>query len=321
MNLKFQKSANALLVSVILGSVLLILAVTLNQVVLRQLKSQYEIKEAIQAYYSAKAGIEKAFLNTKNSLPGYEALESIDLNSDLNIDYAFNISAKSSVLPCEQDSKDGWYALSVQESFRTPLFVGNEKNEQIDVTDFVVEFYVDRKVDEEQFMPTSGDVIKWSVIGMKNTAAGNISESIQDYVPMQTGKISAETPSSFGTFGDAYTTAKYYQPKSYPINESTQYVFHNNYSIKTFLIEHESNYLVLENIIDLGLQSGFCDDPECNKIKFRVKGLEQEFACSTVLVQADGFGDKVKQSLDAKYKPGDFLPVFDFALFQYNEDQ
>ena len=320
-----QKPASALLVSIILGTVLLTLGLGANQIIIRQVRSQYESSQALQAYYSAQAAIEEGIYLTKKKLPGYEVKEETDLNADSKTDYTLNISAKANNLPCLQDSVDGWYKVPVQKSIKIPLFIANEQGKQKDITDFIVDYYVDRPEQSATFLPANDDVLKWSVIGLNPsslTANGYLTESINDYLPLQSGNISADKPSYFGTAGEqAYTMAKFYQPESYDnISETTKYIFYDNYSIKTFLENHVSNYLIIENVVDLNKQQAFCNTAECNKIKFRVRSLDAatKFACQTVLISADGFGNQVKQSLDVKYQFSSFLPVFDFALFQYD---
>lgn len=324
MNKSFQKSANAMLVSIILSSVLMLVALTANSVIMRQVRAQYNAVQATQSYYSAQGGIEEAFLNVNQGLPGFEFSLSSDADQDSNQDYAVEIDAKNQALPCDQDSASGWYSIKLGESFRLPLFVGDGEDEQVDVEDFVVEYYVYKNIEGAEFVKTEGDILKWSVMGMKKSATdGYISESIQDYLPLQDSKVDAEDPSSFGTFGESFETANYYTEDFENTDGTSNYIFYENYPIDTFLTEHESNYLVLQNIIELSKQNSICDDSECNQIRFRIKtkSEDQQLACSVILVKADGFSANTKQSIDVRYTTSSFLPVFDFALFNYSKEE
>ncbi len=312
-----------MLVSVILSSVLLILGLSASQTIFRQIRVQYDYGQAQQAYYSAQAAIENDLYNIKTNLPGYEKSESIDLNSDSVKDYLTVIKGQSSTLPCIQDEQDnGWYELQVQESFKLPLFLASENDGQIDLQDFVVEFFVDRPEDEAVYLPSSGDVIKWSILGIQKNSS-KISESMQSYIPLSEGKVTESSPTVFGTSQENYSSAQFYEPESYlDIDQDTKYIFYPSYPIETFLEDHVSNYLIIQNVIDLAKQSSTCSSPECNVVKFRIKSNDAsvKFACEDTLISVDGYADNVKQSLDVEYSRADFLPVFDFALFQYDGD-
>lgn len=323
----YKNQANAMLASIVLSSVLLVIGLGVSQAILRQIRVQYDYASAQQAYYSAQAAVEDGLLALNNNLPGYELLSQADLNGDEQNDYNLNIRGQEADLPCEQDQQDdGWYELGVQESFKVPLFVAGEDGKQIEINDFVVEFFVDRPEAEAKFIATSGDVLKWSVMGIHKEAldkSGYVSESMQAYIPMAEGKVSESSPTAFGTSADLpvdnYSTAQYYQPDSYGgSSESTKYIFYDRYPIATFLEEHVSSYLIIQNIIDLDKQVSSCDDANCNTVKFRIVSVDESvnYACQTALIEVDGFADNLKQSLDVSYSRADFLPVFDFALFQ-----
>lgn len=99
------------------------------------------------------------------------------------------------------------------------------------------------------------------------------------------------------------------------------------YPISQFMEEHDNVYLTITNIINTKVIKSVIDSESARKeianIKYRLlvfpeegdkddKNTVREFAT----VKAEGFYNGVKQSIDAKVRMDQFLPVFTFSLYR-----
>lgn len=307
--LVLKKEGSALLISFLLMMVLLIFGMGISQLLLREIRVERNVIQAGQAYFGAEGGIEEALLKIKENLPGYQ--NPGEGSFENGVAYAYQIKAQGSKVPCSWSGEE-WRTLEVQESASLPLFKAGEEG-SLKIENFKVEFFVDRP--ENSLQDIKGKVLRWKILGLD---ADNKTEAISDYLAAGSDE---NNPASFGAAEDSaadvdYTTASYYQ------RSGSTYAFFEEYSIDTFLDNHEANYLVLTNVIDLDSQKSRileAADPSENQLKFRIVSPDDEersYVCEDVLIESDGTAGQLQQSMDVALKLGSPLPVFDFALYR-----
>ena len=303
--MNFQsRPASALLISVFLTGILLALVLSVSYTVLQDLKVMRTVRAGIKAEYAAEGANELSLMSITENLPGYEP-EWSDLSFQSLAAASSSVTARGADLPCSSESSTGWRALSLNESLQIPLFaqIDSEGNTE-KLIPFEVEFYVG-STDGLPSDTRDDLVLRWKILGLRN----NETEAISEVVSLQ-DTTSEEKPSVFGTaldgaYGTEYTSAKYYE------NMGGHYVYSPNYSIQTFLENHELSYLVLTNIIAGGSTANTLF------VKFHSKDPEVAAVCEVSKISSTGqvsFGQAMKR-LERSIKEGENLPVFDFVLY------
>lgn len=210
-NLKKNKGS-ALIIALLIMGILMTLALGLSNLVIREVGITRDIVNSGKAYFAAEAGIESAFLELHQNLPGYEQDSRFD-EDDLKFDY--EIKNRTNTIPyidteiinpaiVNADTEMTFNVLGRQESISIPLFVASDKGDPIDVTNFRVEYYIAQDAISPQFLQIKQeylDMLRWKITGLKETEETRIlTESIGDYLPTISGS-SENAPTCFGTKG------------------------------------------------------------------------------------------------------------------------
>lgn len=303
--------ASALLLSFFMMSLLILVAISVSILVIRDLRTVRTVVAGLQSYYAAEGMSELALYSIKTNLPGYEPqFEDFVLSSGALA--ASSIHAREWEVPCVDQDADGWRPLSFNESVQIPLFAqidmegGHEK-----IDDFYVQFYVgDGEGDTWLPAPTT-DVLRWKILGLVDAET----EAISEYIPLDVSnlRIDKASPSTFGTVlldasvPTGYSYAKYYKG-GHPAS------FNETYPISDFLAEHSYNYLVLTNVLQEHSEA---------VIYFRFVSTVVEAVCEYNQIASEGeveFGD-TRQELLTLIKEGENLPVFDFVLYHTRQEE
>lgn len=311
--------------------------------------------------------------NKGNSYPYFDKDKPVFLNPGVGITrdalYQQNTAATYNVLPLNQ-------------TVTIPLFVDNGDGTVTDVHSFLLQYYVDFKLDPTE---ASGqfnglkledfDVLRWKIFGQPQSGSDTAkTESISDFFPAKTGDsefapvcIGSDSSlltdsnllagsncivpvisfvngkDSKATFEDLPITNVWSQARECYTNDAGFGVGAVNpdtgiakgCSIENFVNSHTKNYLTLTNVVNpdiVGISNLDLRYKKAN-IYYRIlskadaatptstavdvnseKVLPREYA----QISADGFAstDKVKQSIDVKFKLNSFLPVFNFSLYK-----
>ncbi len=160
-----------------------------------------------------------------------------------------------------------------------------------------------------------------------NRYTGDISCSPY-FVGVGNGKQVAFDPEDLGQVSKIYAgtcsqmEAREYYQYEYTGDEKKVASINGCYSIKTFLENHDLNYLTLTNLVN---PSVFKDDKNeaLTKLYFRIELFSESegvtSSAETVREYADltanGYSGKTKQSINVKLKRNSFMPVFNFSLY------
>ncbi len=302
------REASALLLSFFLMSMLILVAVSVSILVIRDMATVRTIVGGVQAYYAAEGSAELGLHSLKLSLPGYEpAFDALVLANSSTAE--LQSSARGILIPCE-DQGEEWRALAQNESIQIPLFAQVDSSGLVeDVDDFYVEFYIGDEEGKVTFPPDT-DVLRWKILGL----TGSNTEAISEYIRLYTynGAGASDTnPTFFGTdtealgnMPDGYSNGKYYQSGgNFQI-----------YPISSFLSSHETNYLVLTNIATRSNE---------NTLFFRFHATGSvEGVCEYAELASTGFSTygSAQQELTTYVKEGESLPVFDFVIYHTEEE-
>lgn len=308
-----ERKASALLLSFFLMSMLILVAISVSVIVVRDLATVRTVVSGVQSFYAAEGSAELGLHTLKVSLPGFEpSFDALVLANASQT--SLETHARESTVPCEEQG-DEWRALAQNESVQIPLFAQVDSEGTLeDIDDFYVEFYVgyeDGTVN--QLYVPSTDVLRWKILGLSDTSGSGYTEAISEYIPLHTyngARASEETPTFFGTdeealgvMPDGYTNGKFYQAGgNFDI-----------YPISSFVTSHETNYLVLTNVVT---QSSH------NTIFFRFHATGVEGVCEYAELASTGrtdFGD-TQQELTTYMREGENLPVFDFVIYHTDPD-
>lgn len=214
-NVKKNKGS-ALIIALLIMGVLMTLALGLSNLVVREVGITRDIVNSGKAYFAAEAGIETAFLELHQNLPGYEQDMRFD-EEDLKFDY--EIQNRTKTIPyidteiinpaiVEANPRMTFNVLRRQESISIPLFVTGDDGDPIDVTNFRVEYYIAQDAISPQFSEIKQehlDMLRWKITGFKQIPETMgitriLTESIGDYLPTISGS-SEGAPTCFGTQG------------------------------------------------------------------------------------------------------------------------
>lgn len=412
------RRGSALLVALLIMGVLMTLSLGMSSLVIREIRQTADLVAAGKAYYAAEAGIENALYDLATNLPGYETVDSenvapgwvvVEGNEDEgtgDFTYRYMISNKGDSMPYFSDdepiflTQDGWVSrdtlfeefpektynvLPLNGSVTIPLFVADENGGAVGVEDFLIQYYVDFKIDD-QFLSgklsewtdterkgiiSKFDVLRWKVFGNPNSGDQSKTEAISDFFPAS-GLADAGSPVCIGSDVSMAASDKYYGSCVLPVDVSklsdvtrTQLAdgsisvelteklidvpgwsyarecyltdsgtgvigtdvrdgIKKECTIKSFIDNHQRNYVTLTNLINpeiVGITNTDLRDSRAN-IYWRIiakKGeTEPKLVRQSADIKADGFagGGKVQQSIDAKVGMSSFLPVFNFSLYR-----
>ncbi len=295
-----NEEGSALLVSILLMSFVVVFGLGVSSLIVDSIRVERNVVEAGKSYFAAEAGVERALFFHENRLPGYESVETVELENGATMDYA--MTALGEQIPCAHREGE-WRGLWPQESLSIPLFLWDEDaGVRSDLSFFKVEYYVDR----ESNTWVNGYILRWKVLGLDDP--GNHTEAISGVFDFSDdGFLNADTD-----------TAAFYDLTGPP------YAYFENEPLSTFLADHFLNYLVLTNVVDPTVQPTGETAEENNVIQLKVTVQDptvpgtddQQVACEYALVAADGLSGDTKQSIDVQIRMDTFLPVFNFVLYQ-----
>ncbi len=148
------------------------------------------------------------------------------------------------------------------------------------------------------------------------------------YVNAPSGKQIAFDPEDLGQVSKIYAgtcsqmEAREYYKYDYTGDEKKVASINGCYSIKTFLQDHDFNYLTLTNLVNPSVFKEKKNEA-LTKIYFRVELFTDSggsiSSAETVREYADltanGYSGKTKQSINVKLKRNSFMPVFNFSLY------
>ncbi|MFA4815041.1 MAG: hypothetical protein WC924_00395 [Candidatus Gracilibacteria bacterium] len=340
----YSSRASALLLSFFMMTMLILVAISVSVLVIRDVSAVRTIVGGTQAFYAAEGMSELGLYAVKENLPGYEPSYS---------DYTFtnsalastDLQARGAVVPCEGQSEDGWGRLGLNESVQLALFAQtNPEGDFLKNTSFKVEFYVGDEDgnslfnDMTQFL-TQQDVLRWKILGLYYAQT----EAISEYIPLDTEntRIDRTNPSVFGPGTDGlkegYQWGKYY-------DSGTPSRFFSDYPISTFLADHDYSYLILTNIIQdydefdvtpyifyrLHWVAGSSLAATELDIFYRLHWVAGSSLATTELDSvvceyteinsvADSAQGNARQLLQTLVREGENLPVFDFVLYHTKE--
>ena len=348
MNNNQKRSGNALLITILLTSVLVLITVGLSRLISNETVQLSEQIKNGKANYLAESGSEIGLYLVHSNPSGFEPNnndEALKLfPDDENQTFSYQISAKTNYLPIlpsyisEEVSRGNlpknqlFDILSLGESVQIAL-LPNDSSGNIS---FAVEYYLGA----ESNIQNSGDwdILLWKIFG--ENSEGNI-ESMSEYFPASqataggdfvsntnVGK-SANYPARFGSINNGFNCGNFFPYSPGTETEETSISPTENGEnrcqtlIANFLNSHTNNYLILTNAINTTqLQAGDIDKELIANIPYRVctpncdtpgyKGLAPIF---TQIIAKGNFGTNSK-ALTTTVNPEGFLPVFDFSIYR-----
>lgn len=210
-----HKKGSALLVALLVMGILLTLTLGLSALVISEIRQTSDVVESGKAYFAAEAGIEQSLLEMSQGLPGYETEGWQDVKDD-EIHYRYQINNKGDSVPYfpedepifltpelgaftrnavyQQQPSQTYNVLPLNETVTIPLFTDNGDGTVTDVTDFMVQYYVDFELAEDlpSFLSLGGgggpvdlqefDILRWKLFGNPQTNDQR-TEAISDFYP------------------------------------------------------------------------------------------------------------------------------------------
>lgn len=313
------RKASALLLSFFLMSILVLVAISVSILVVKDLSTVRTIVGGTQAYYAAEGVTELGLQDLKDNLPGYEpSYSEIRFLDSVLATLVGTARSDSKVVPCENQG-DEWHALGLNESVQIPLFAqtlasGDVEPDLGSYMNFYVSFYAgqeDGEVDATSILEK--DVLRWKILGRTGTEESpGVTEAMSEYIPLYDGNgIDYNSKDSPTQFGPAAADGTFDGFKNGKFANSSSALF-PAYPISQFLESHVYNYLVLTNIIT--------ESTPNQVIFYQFTSLNMEPVCEYVNLAATGsstFGS-AQQDLDTLVKEGESLPVFDFVIYHTN---
>lgn len=319
-------SGSALLIALIIMGILLTLTLGVSQLLLGTYKENRLLLEKTKAWYAAESGVEQALFEIAENPPGYETTEA-NVNIGTGTKYGYSIEATGNAYPRQNqpgmmNTSENFANLRLNEAVVIPLFRINNENTENKAEDFRVDYFFqpDFSGNMGKFLYEDLDILRWKIFGIKQNGDVQEMEVISEYVPMKEGNRTSNNPSCVGTNNNCWNAAKYYQ--------KDQYGYYNlipQYPIETFLNEHNKNFLVLSNILNIDLIGGSLSDRDKMRIatiRYRVinNDNDENLTLPYIKIQSDGESGGAKQSIDLSVKRESFLPVFNYALYRTKED-
>lgn len=315
--------ASALLLSFFMMTLLILVAISVSVLVIRDVRSVRTIVGGMQSLYAAEGMSELGLLAVKQNLPGYEpSYSGYYFTNDALA--STSLHAREAVVPCEGQDDDGWGMLSPNESVQLALFAQTDSSGNfLKNTSFKVEFYVGDEEGNSLFTDmtsflTQQDILRWKILGLYYAQT----EAISEYIPLDTtnSRTTRDNPSAFGpgvdgTVPEGYKYAKFYD-SGYPSH------FYPDYPIGTFLANHDYNYLVLTNVIQ-----GYDDAYIFYRLHWTTGSTSVSNELDTVVCEYttisssadDAIGD-THRALTTLIREGENLPVFDFVLYHTKDE-
>ncbi len=244
------KKGSALLIAILVMGILITLTLGLSNLVIREISQTTDVVSAGKAYFAAEAGIENALLDLHENLPGYETQNPGDPNDPYvpiqdpatGLDARYRIQSKAdptynnvpsfdsdkpvfltgdvptNVSFAYSDHPEATYKdLPLSESAVIPLYSANSDGTFSNVTNFLIEYYVDFTQDEATASQINSgdfkkiDILRWKIFGKPDpNQGGDISktDSISDFFP-STFEASASFPMCIGTDQSLAPTANH----------------------------------------------------------------------------------------------------------------
>ena len=153
-----NKKASAILIAMLITALLLIAGLSLNSLIIKEMRIGRTIFNGLKSYYAAEAAVEDALYRINNHIPGYEVEDLADDDGIVQsnktgskLDYNYEIYARDIEIPCgfqeisDEIRKAGgkkWQVLNVQESFRIPLYSYDKDKGVENFNIFKVSFYM-----------------------------------------------------------------------------------------------------------------------------------------------------------------------------------
>jgi hypothetical protein len=275
---------SALLISILLMSFVIVFGLGISSLIVDSVRVERNVIEAGKAYFAAEGGVEEALYWHENALPGYSVLDDYEFENDATMEY--DLVASEEVVPCAH--RDEWRVLAPRESVSLPLFYGEDVAVRGDVTEFEVTYELDYGTD---WPNPYENALRWKILGLDTDGdmeTEAVSE-IEDYDPNN------PIPLNQADVGSHYDQ----DPVPYYTNDPS-------HPISTFLENHILNYLVLANLT--------------TKYDLKFKLTADVATCEYALIKADGLSHGAIQSIDVQVKLDSFLPVFDFVLYQTDNE-
>lgn len=315
--------ASALLLAFFMMTMLILVAISVSILVLRDTAAVRTIVGGTEALYAAEGMTELGLYSVKENLPGYEP--TYDLMTFTNDTEASAVLAsRGTVVPCEGQDEDGWGRLAPNESVQLALFAQMDaEGNTLKNTSFTVDFYVGDEDGESLYslmtdFLDSQDVLRWKILGLYYGQT----EAISEYIPVDAPNRTTRDVYSFfgpgidGTVTDeGYLWGKYYD-SGYPSH------FYANYPISTFLEGHDYNYLVLTNIIQGGEEAYIYYRLNWSLVNSEAVDRDLgEVVCEYTEINsvADSVQGDARQELQTLVREGENLPVYDFVLYHTEE--
>lgn len=295
-------SGSALLISLLLMAFLMVFGFGISKIVVDSIREERNVVDAGMAYFSAEGAVETALYYRENRLPGYQAQDDSNVNTQaVELEngalMTYHMVSAETTIPCAHEENE-WRELGIQESVSWPLYRWDSDvnmANRADLEDFELTFKVLAHDGSERMV--SGNVLRWKILGI-------------DKDDGQTKAISG----LFTYLGVPSTLNEENSASFYEGSEGGTYVYHdNNYPISDFLKNHYFNTLILTNVI--GLSAQFSQQPDDNVIQLQLS-TDEGSPCEYTLIQADGTNNGVTQNIDVRVRLDSFLPVFNFVLYE-----
>lgn len=294
-----NQKGSALLLSFFMMTMLILVAISVSILVIRDLATVRTIIAGEQGFYSAEGITEISLLQVNQNLPGFES--SFNLGSASTNILALD-SEMPSTVPCDSQG-DEWRKLAKNESIQIPLFYQYDADGNVEkISLFSVEFYVGDENGEPVTIAPVSSLLRWKVLGLNSGRT----EAMSEYIPLISGKNSPTNPSVFGTLSDGSLDSAYSSGKSFISIYGDVSIKFRVYPISEFLAGHSYSYLVLTNVITGS------DYPIYFKFVSNDKAV-----CEYAKITSTGTDDlnSIRRELVTLVKEGENLPVFDFVLY------
>lgn len=316
MKLHFSKTpASALLITFFLMALLITAGIGVSTMVLSDVVTVRTVVGGAQARYAAEGMAEYGLKILKDKLPGYEVLDEIQ-TFKTGAEGFLTIAAREAVVPCSVNNDDEgeavWRRLAFNESVQLPLFAETDTGQE-KIDQFYVEFYLGDSEGNPVLDPIfqNVDVLRWKILGL----LGDNTEAISEFIPIDGVNTTPENPTLFGSDPNYVINQDYFYAKYYALDSNgNSYTFFPHYPILDFLRNHEFNYLVMTNVVQVTSPS-----PENFFIYFKLHSTVPGVDAVCEFVDMDTVGDatygEARQSVETVVKEGENLPVYDFVLY------
>lgn len=356
-----RQRGSALLVALLVVGVLMVVTLGLTDLIIREMRLQADVSKAGKAYYAAEAGIEQALLQVHQGLPGVEKQNETGVKFSDDTAYKYSIHGLSTSVPDLSNVNYGsdlaktFKPLRQNESVTIPMFYQDKDGNVKHTKHFYVAYYMQpldlNLKDGNNFGLNDFDVLRWKIFGLSSAKR---TESISDYISVGVNDT-AQTPRCFGTQVDngskvkcqpnatqpAYTNVGGEQIVSCPLTAARTYYAYDAsgnldkssltqqcYPLTGFFNNHDYNYLVLTNAVNLDMikKSKTATDTANNKEKvalatiyYKVVAMEDDnFPLNDVKITSTGILGDIEQAIEVNVGRDQFLPVFNFSLYRFD---